>query len=485
MLQWILGNRTNRKIARRARLGLEMLEQRETPASGVVTASVSGGILTLSGDNNAAGNHVRLLEQSNGAFDIQGQNGTQVKLGASGTPSTSVSVTGVTLDIKCNLFDGPDRFEFTGLFGTQLRDVFLTMGKGSDTIFATFVNWRNLTITQGAGDTGNDSINIFNGLSSNGGIRGNVSINNGAGNDNTTLDIKASGNVTITNATGNDVTLIQGTSYIGGSVTVTNTSGLIGNDTRIQGTTQISKNLTITNGNQESINQILGSVVIAGNVSFKNGNAFGGTTQNNVDNAVIGGTFSTTGTGGQNWTNITNSRVGKTVTINSGPGNAFDTLNGSNVGGSYISTKGAGNDNFTMNSSAVYGNLTLSMGATSTFGTNSVDIDNSSVYGLTTITATTGDDQVHIDTSRIIGAVSINTGAAADVVQIGQGAGANTFFHGTLTVALGTGVDQLRVGVNSAIRVSGNTAYSGILGETIVDVVGPFNNVYLGTRTVS
>jgi hypothetical protein len=472
--------------ARFARLNLESLESRETPAGGVVTANVVGGTLTLTGDNNAAGNHVRLLSFGVGAFDVQGQNGTLVRLGA-GAPAGSVNVTGVTLDIRANFFDGPDRFEYTQLNEFALRDVYLTMGKGNDTILIAggFIDCRNITITQNALDVGNDSTTITNPLGNNGGIRGFININNGQGNDTTILSVKATGNVTVASQTGNDVTRIEGASYIGGSVLVTNTTGAIGNDTRIQGTTHISKNLTVTNGNQEQINQILGACVIGGNVVFASGNAGGGTTQNNVNNAVIGGTFTATGTGGQNWTNITNSRVGRTVTINSGPGNAFDTLNNSTVGGSYISNKGAGNDNLTINSSAIYGNLTLSMGATSMFGANVVDIDNSSVYGTTTITATTGEDRVFIDTSRFIGAVNINTGAANDVVEIGVGGGTNTFFYSTLTVALGTGVDQLRVGTGSSIRVTGNTAYSGILGETLIDNVNPFANVYLGTRTVS
>jgi len=465
-------------------LNLNPLEQRDTPAGGVVTATVVGGSLTLAGDNNANGNYVRILEQGIGIFDIQGQNGTQVKLGT-GSPTTSLTVSGVTLDIKGNFFDGPDRFSHTGLFGTPLRDMILSMGKGADTVDLSsgFLDVRNVTVSQGVGDAGNDATTINNPLGNNGGVRGAVSIRNGEGNDTVTLAAKVAGSVTVTNAKGNDTTLIQGASYIGGSVTVLNTTGPVGNDTRVQGTAQISKNLSVTNGDQESINQILGACTVGGSVTIKNGNAFGGTTQNNVNNAVIGGTFVATGTGGQIWTNIDGTRVGKTVTILSGPGNAIDTLTNSTVGGSYISTKGAGNDSLSVQNTTIYGNLALNFGASSSG--NTVNIDGLTAVGTTSVITTAGEDRVFIDTSRFIGAVTVNTGAAVDVVEIGQSSGANTFFYGNLTVAAGTGVDQLRVGVNSDIRVSGNTLYSGILNETLTDDFGPFSNIYLGLRKVA
>ena len=487
MFNWItratnLVSASPRRVAARKRLGLEQFEHRLVPAGGIATVSVVNGTLIITGDGDAAGNDVRLLEQGTGQYDVQGQNGTQVRLGASGTPSTSLSVSDVSVDIKATFLDGPDRFTYTGLFGTKLRDMALNMGKGSDFVNANFIDIRNLSISQGAGDVDSDFILIQQNIGTNGGIRGSVSINNGGGSDTTLLEVKTGGNVKITSTGGDDEVRIENSSYIGGSLTVTNTSGSIGNDTRIQAGSVISKNVSITNGDHENINQILNGAFVGGNVTIKNGDSFGGTTQNNFSSATIGGNVSTTGTKGQQRTNFSDTLVGKNVTINSGAGTGSDTLLSSTVGGSYVNNKGAANDDVTVANSLVYGAFKLNLGGAPS--SNSVDIDGLTVFGATSIaSSSTSSTSISIDTSRFIGAVNITTGAGSDSVNIGSSGGANTFFHSALKISLGAGGDTLNLGTGSDIRVSGPATYTGGDGtDTINDDFGPFANIYLSTR---
>lgn len=499
MLDWLFGRgkrvtTKKRRPARFSRLCCEQLEDRLVPAGGVVTVTVVAGTLTLTGDGNAMGNDVRLLEQGVGQYDVQGQNGTQVKLGAGGTPQSTVSVSNVGNnglgDIKATFFDGPDVFTYSGLFVGKLRDMVLNMGKGADNVNVSSFDIRNLIITQGVGDVSNDQVSVAVNLNMNGQIRGLVAINNGGGNDTTTLALKVGSNVTVNNSGGGDTTLITNNSYIGGSLSVLNTTPLMGaatNDTRIEGSSFISKNVTIRNvtvvnsATVDADNQINNSYV-GGTLIITNGNAGVSVNSNTISSSTVGGSVSTTGTTGDDRTFVMNSSVGRTVIIRSGNGPGEAQLQNSTVGGSFITVMGTGNDHVAISGSVVFGNISLNLGNASS--SNIVNIDALTVFGLTTIIGAINGDEVYIDHSTFTGAVAISTGAGNDIVSVGFFAPTpNTFFHSSLNINVGTGTDQINLGSSVRIRVSGPATYSGTASTTLTDPVGPFDNIYLSTRT--
>jgi len=107
----------------KARLGIERLEARGTPA-GNVTATVSGGVLFLTGDG--ADNQFGLQQNASGDVVVYGLNGTSVN----GQPAVFVG-RGVPNAVVAELRAGNDYFEVLGL---AAGGVFIDSGNGSDSI---------------------------------------------------------------------------------------------------------------------------------------------------------------------------------------------------------------------------------------------------------------------------------------------------------------------------------------------------------------
>lgn len=191
--------RQQRRLLKTLSAEVQSLEQRTLPA-GTVTASFTGGNITLNGDSND--NQVQIDVLPTGTT-ITGLSGTLIKFGARST--SSLSVPNITVrDVTVNLKAGDDS---------------LTVNVGEDDDEAEAVDLvigRNLKIDAGAG---NDTVNltVFNGTIT---VNGGLTVDLGAGNDSLTalheesdepddeeesdLPIQVLGNVKITGSTGND-----------------------------------------------------------------------------------------------------------------------------------------------------------------------------------------------------------------------------------------------------------------------------------------
>jgi hypothetical protein len=161
------------------RLQLEQLESRETPA-GVVDVSFLNNTICFIGDNDAAGNQVKVTATGGNQFLIEGLTGTTFTLGGKNvgnTIDTGSLPAGIvfnflnngTTKIKVDLKDGPDRFEYdgfsNGLDPRNFGDVTIDTGAGDDTVIVRQICTKNFVIlskTPLAG-TDNDDISVFAG----------------------------------------------------------------------------------------------------------------------------------------------------------------------------------------------------------------------------------------------------------------------------------------------------------------------------------
>ncbi|MFM9964685.1 MAG: hypothetical protein ACKV2Q_26060 [Planctomycetaceae bacterium] len=158
---------------------VQSLEPRTLPA-GTVTAVVSGGKITLTGDQNA--NHITIAATGTG-ITLTGTDGTLIRKGARTGTEFTVNSPNVTLDVTINLRGGNDE---------------LTVNVGT----ADLVIGRNLKIDAGAGD---DTITVPDDTGSIT-INGTFTVDLGTGADTltTTTPITVLGNVKITGSSGND-----------------------------------------------------------------------------------------------------------------------------------------------------------------------------------------------------------------------------------------------------------------------------------------
>jgi hypothetical protein len=424
----------------------DRLEDRWVPA-GNVTASVSFGTLTLTGDLLA--NNIDISQVGFKTYNITG-NGTTVTFGgvtnAAGTP---VTIGGVT-NIVANMNAGDD----TVTFGVQTAGTVSIVGNltvnggiGNNTFDATAQPLEvigNLGITNTAG---NDS-NQFGTLS----VGGSMTVNNGDGDSATIFNFTAintiSGNLSITNGTGADNNTIPDVN-VGGNVTindghrniVTGQAGFNGFGVANSGTTiKVGGSLSFTNLDGQ-VDDFLPDVDVKGNVAINTGagpaQVTGGQQFLGVL-PVVSGNFSITGAGGAQI--------------------QFGLAGGIQIkGGLTISETGSAASSITLNDVAVGKNTMITTGT----GADTVTIDNGN--------AATG--------SNFGGAFAMNTGSGNDSVDIGigggEGRGVTTTFDSTVNVNLGAGNDTLNLATGGNVALFGASRFDGSTGfDTLSDVGG-------------
>src|SRR5262245_19048533 len=164
--------------ARRAPLALHQLESRDNP-NGTVTASLAGGVLTLTGDD--LDNSIDVQQTGAGAFAVTGSNNTAIQGGP--------NFTGVN-SIVANLADGNDYLTLSAavdLDSDALPDFILpgaltvNAGDGNNSFYLTnsgTVQLGSLTYTGGDGD---DQIGVNAGFGTTSKVSGNAVINVGIG----------------------------------------------------------------------------------------------------------------------------------------------------------------------------------------------------------------------------------------------------------------------------------------------------------------
>ena len=382
---------------RRTRLGLERLEERETPA-GVVTLSYLNNVITFTGDGNPTGNEVRVTALSTTRFQIDGLNSTTFFIAGAGNVGGSIDTGKLpggappfafpdngTTALKVNFTGGPDRFEYdgTGINPTPppanllppvgFGDVTLNMGAGNDTVVLRQFVAKNVIINSTAptgAATDNDTFTILAGgvydfdgnltpETYQGGLRGSLTVNGATGSDTVNVAARVGVNVVGKFTDANDSFVIRGESRIGGFVTVTETpTAALGINTfSIAENTQIAKYVTLTNTNNAIAATVTNST-IGGNLTLTSGSGLLGSTFD-ITNALIGGIASVTGGTLQDLVNVQNVGVGKDLklTMGNGGNGTGDTINNLTIAGSVIVNYGTGNDTLSVTNSTIAGNL--------------------------------------------------------------------------------------------------------------------------------
>jgi hypothetical protein len=462
--------RTNpRRPALRPRLVLEQLEPRETPAGGVVTVLSANGSLTLTGDGNAVGNAVRLVETSAGIFTVSGESGTQVRLGT-GAPTTFLNNIAISHNINAKFGNGNDTFTYYGLFNNKMDDFNLSMGAGNDVVFINAVKARDLIITQGtppsgSGITDDDTITVFNGDINNNlnGFRGKISINNGGGHDQTQLTVGVLKDVTVTNADGNDWTMIAGA--VGGSIAVTDAAppSATSGDAVIMDAVVVGHNVTVTSPGNFYHTTTLDSVTIGGALTLTSGSKAGIATVMSFNSGSVGTNASFTGGAGDDSVTVQGVNVGKNLSVSNNAGSNSTNITDTHVGGALSVSGGAGSDTVTVGGSfSVYvaRNGTFNLGD----GNNVVNLAGSSGQGIEFggnlgITAGAGQDQATLAFLTVEGNTNINLGAAADTLTVQHEA----TFAGNVSVNMGPGADQVTANADGGASIS----YLGKLSLTL------------------
>jgi len=163
---------------RHPRLVVEFLERRDTPA-GTVTASVAGGVLTLTGDD--LDNSIGIQQTGPGAFTVQGFSNTTIQGGP--------TFTGVTA-IAADLADGND---VVSLFSTIDSDgdgepdfilpgaVTIDGGDGSNSVGLTATGEIQVGSFSYTGGDGPDLVQVIGGAGKGSKVAGNMSIAVGIG----------------------------------------------------------------------------------------------------------------------------------------------------------------------------------------------------------------------------------------------------------------------------------------------------------------
>lgn len=389
---------TRRSSAHRARLGLELLEARETPA-GVVTLSEVNNTITLIGDGDAAGNEVQVLASANGNFQLNGLNGTtflvnKANVGASIDTSAIAGfafVSDVT-KLSVKFLGGPDRFEYDGVTNGQpirkFSDIVIDTGAGNDTVLLRQFIGKTLTINSAApavGNTDNDVVTVAAGgvleldplvvgaESYSGGVRTNLTINGQTGNDTALLAVNAGGTITGNFKDAGDSFTLKGNSRIGGSVIVneTPTTVLGVNAFTIDETVEISQNVTFNNLNNAA-NALVRNTNIAGNLLINSGSGVGGSTYT-IKTVNVGGNLDVKDGPLADTLIIDGFAASKNVALTMGAGGSVnDLVNAVVIQGNFSATYGAGDDSFALKFSTISGNATI---------TNSDGDDRLNVFG--------------------------------------------------------------------------------------------------------
>jgi hypothetical protein len=468
----------------RTHLRLETLETRETPAGGIVTASIALGSLTLKGDGVLAGNHIELYETDQpGLYDLYGVNGTLVRLGTAGSPTPVIRNLAFNKNILATFGTGNDYAAFyLNKSWTQIDDITLNMGAGNDTVGVGGARARNLTVNQAApasnsGLTDNDQIGIYAGggvVYTQYGFRGNVTLNNMAGSDRVSLGLSAAGNVVV-NASGGGDTIELAACSIGGSLKISESGSSTNSPTIVQFDlpVNIGRDLAIQLASASAI--ALFGVTVGGNVNV----SARATPPNQAGfywHAVhVGGSLSITLGGERDVIRLSHVRTGKNLTIQTGQGgDSVDLVDlvvggmasistgavpaGSEFAATYISFSGTnriGNDlrigmgtptPGAYNSFAMYdmdgecfigGHLSVIGSA----GTDYVTLFRCYVCGTTVIDVGIGDDGINVGYSTFHNDVTARLGAGDDHYVAEA-----TDFMGNLNLNFGAGLDALRIG---------------------------------------
>ncbi len=372
----------------------DRLESRWTPA-GTVTASLTLGTLTLTGD---------FLSNS---IDISQTGFESYRITGDGISRTFSGVANIT----ANLGGGND----TVTFGNQVPGAIAILG--------------NLTINGGVGNNTVVSAGAVSPLT----VGNNLSIANSTGNDsNILVDIRTGGSLMINNGAGDSTTTLRNDrgpgnfNSIAAALSIVNGTGA---DSNTIFDTNVGGNLSINDGSARMVDNLAGFNRIF-NI-------------NNNTRATIGGSVSIANTNGNLpgfGDVVADVVINGNLTVNMGTGNVSGTIQAGKalppplVKGNLLIT-GSGSDQINLGSTVAFagagpgltinGNLTINLTGTAAVSITTADL---TVGHATAITTGGGADSVTLDDtssaagSQFLGSFSLNLGAGNDTVNLGNNA---------------------------------------------------------------
>ena len=447
------------KQNRRTVLGVQLLEERETPA-GNVTLSVVNGDMILVGDGAAGGNMVNVTETAANRYTVAGLVGTTIN----SAPAVDTLTLGtVNRDVKATFSGAANSLTFAGLgpTPTKLRDFTINLSKGGDTINLQGTFGRNVTIKAPNGSIANDSITINAGAGGiAGGFSGNVSIDTQGGTDNTKLSAAIAGNVTIKGKDGGE-TVTFDSSAIGGAVNVTDTAGMAGNTITLVNNTRISKNLTIANPGAAKSSVAMAETQIGGSVAVTNGSIDGPASTFTATNSTIGQSLSVTGGDGADNFVLTGCDVAKAVTANLKGGKNAIAVVISEIRGNFALSGGSGDDFLALNNSVtIGGNVQANLAE----GNNNLSSQLVVITGNLNVSAGAGNDNFNLLQTKIGKNLAASGGKGNNSFSLGQ----DSFVGGNVAVTnlAGTSHFLIATGANTILGNVSVTLPSG--GGTVV-----------------
>jgi hypothetical protein len=426
--------RSSARPGRRRRLALEPLDGRIVP-NGTVVASLSAGVLTLTGD--ADENVIQDLLVTAGGVTITPDANTQINTAATGT---AVPLTGPVTSIKVDLGGGADSLSIDGTSPFSVSGpVSLILGDGNNTLNLVTtgkITLGGLTVT---GGDGTDTVAIQGAAGST--IGGTAKFTYGPGVSTTTFDTIAFGGVNLT--AGDAAGIGTGNTVTSNNVTVAKTfQASMANSFP----SDVDFNASTIGGLKvagQSVDSVMTATTVNGNISYKAGyscdiQADGLTVTGNVALTAPNPNIEATGAGTTIGKNLSLSGTGWTNVL-------FSTNTLSEVKGGVTVKGGWYNDNFEADGNfKVDKNVSLSLNG----GDNSVILgDNSSavtILGNVSIKTGDGNDQVTFDQAAVSGTVAMKLAGGADGLTVEDG----STFAKTFQADLGNGDDTITMAQN-------------------------------------
>lgn len=410
----------------RPAMALEMLERR-TVLAGSVTASVSSGILTITGD-----------AQANNVVISSGPTAGEVVLRGALSGNSASSATELVGDV-----DGDGELSFSGVSG-----IVLDLGNGADRVLVTDLDLAGgITGDLGAG---NDTVTIGSSAAATRGTRlndggrltagevtigGDVDLSGGAGADVLRLaDANVTGNLAFVGGVGNDRITVDGggaTNIVDGNVVLDVGAG----DNRVDlSNLTIAGNLTVEGTEAtRGVDVVLRNVAVEGDLTLNLSDAadavvISGSGRNGL--TEVGGNVIVNAGGGADFIGI--SRLTATnVAIDAGAGSNRINLSGIDATGAIDVVAGGGNDQV-----SIRGTQSASLGLDTGAGNDRISLRDVDVAGLLELLAGAGNDRVELNAVEALTA-SLELAAGSDRVDL-----IDSVFD-DLSTDLGAGVDEL------------------------------------------
>lgn len=462
-----------RTVSRCFTPGVELLEDRLTPA-GALTSVLSNGTLTITASDDLAGvpgqnnQNLTITGTGAGSFMLSGNDGETFVGGT--------SFTGVR-NIKLVLKQG---FDVVTVTNADLAGTLTFLGGGGTNILRIDAVGGSNTLGSVVVNNG-DGLDTFAIVGGTNTIRGNVTINNGLGGSSTTIGDLASadvttigGSFTVTNQGGQDGFQVEGAlATFSGPVSINNGSG--GSRTAFNAdTTALPGGLRVNNGagiNDFSTLQnttfTVGTAAVRRHLTLRNGNGRSFVTLEGATHTINGNFRVTNGAGADIFTvGGADFSVTGAFAIRNGNGDSEVTLESSNtvtVGGTFSLTNGDGDDRLDVVGGMVRFNadVTIVNGAGDSdaeFTPAAGGFHDLSVAGDLSITGGDGFDEVEINFALISGDVTLDYGAGGSDTEFNQISSASvSTLQGRLTILATDGVDLVgfqRAGVGLATAIS-------------------------------